>query len=1200
MKKINKLGYNNVKMVELLKKISKIIFVSILFNVSVLAQTVPTKVNFSTPEVTAFNRSMETPVSLYTGVPNISIPLYEINIKGVSVPIKLDYHAGGVRVDQEATWVGLGWNLSYGGEISRKTRGIPDEYYYFEGLNNSALSVNSFMQMPNIGSPDFTTSIQNQRIEAINLAKFGGSDYMPDEFYYSALGYSGRFMFSQNQNRFIMYPKDDITVSKFDGPLNSFGSPKKLFFWNLKLPNGVSIDFGKEGSTSFDMQVMNLNKRITNSWKIRAIKNNYNDSISYSYENYDYSIYKINGQKYKINTWGSDGSTSISNPILGDSYLKTITFPGGRLECSVSLRADMPGKALSEINVYDNFDKIIKTIKFNYSYFSGSAFDVLGVVDPFGSVKISDDYRYKRLKLESISIIAPKSQPLNYIFDYYSVDKIPSKYSFSQDHYGFYNGMDNVKKYGFIPNLDPKFVGGDRSVKPEYSQVFSLKSIIYPEGGKTEYVYENNTAGLWGEPNELLATYQDDNFIEKRAAISVSSYSRRSNYPDPDEIKNGIRYFRKKFTISGSKYNTTSNNWTIYTNFGISELEKNTPYYADNVQFTLEKINLDNSRTLVRTFNTTQVDYPSGTSSLRNGTDEGFVNLTGGDYEMTVAMTYLNQANTPADNQPYNLSFVVKWRELDKSTKRLNVGGLRIKNINYYTSENNLAKRKGYLYVNPYADATISNFSSGRIVSLPQYIQYKMVTSTVDISNIYKNVNFSIDYSSNSIIPLESTSGSFTGYEYVDEYDIDFQNEQNNTRTNNRFSYDQAYFSQYHKQNNTWIYEPKEWARGKLLDKTYYKGGAPIKKEIYEYYFVSPYAGNVESAEDYVEEINTDFISFQSYVRQYLYSASSFPEDFYDSTGGVDGIEHNCVYFYYSPFNNHIMSNQGVPTSGGIPSLTCDYYTNVPYFKRYTGFDKLKSKVTTSYDNPLNPLVQTENYTYDKTPVHYQLTKTTSISSTGTALSSENKYPQDLSLTGSEEIARLNLISNHQLNQSLEQTTEKNSVKQISRTDYAVDPLTGLTLPKVLKTNTRTDGGFEDRSVYNKFDHKANLLEIQQSSGTKLSYVYSYNTQYPIAEIKNADYATVENVLGGATVVNNFSNSNPTDAEVKAFLVPLRNGLPDAQITTFTYKPLVGMTSQTDPKGLTTYYEYDEFQRLKNVKDQNGNIIKNNTYHYKN
>ena len=64
-------------------------------------------------------------------------------------------------------------------------------------------------------------------------------------------------------------------------------------------------------------------------------------------------------------------------------------------------------------------------------------------------------------------------------------------------------------------------------------------------------------------------------------------------------------------------------------------------------------------------------------------------------------------------------------------------------------------------------------------------------------------------------------------------------------------------------------------------------------------------------------------------------------------------------------------------------------------------------------------------------------------------------------------------------------------------------------------------------------------------------------------------------------------------------LSKIRTTLTSAMVTTYTYDPLVGVTSITDPIGYTTYYEYDEFNRLKFVKDKDGKFLKKNEYHYK-
>ena len=71
---------------------------------------------------------METEVSYYTGTPNISLPLPSLQGKSITVSMSLTYDASGIRVDQLATWVGLGWNLNVGGMITRQVNGLPDDF----------------------------------------------------------------------------------------------------------------------------------------------------------------------------------------------------------------------------------------------------------------------------------------------------------------------------------------------------------------------------------------------------------------------------------------------------------------------------------------------------------------------------------------------------------------------------------------------------------------------------------------------------------------------------------------------------------------------------------------------------------------------------------------------------------------------------------------------------------------------------------------------------------------------------------------------------------------------------------------------------------------------------------------------------------------------------------------------------------------
>jgi YD repeat-containing protein len=1123
------------------------------------AQTLPSVVNFKTPEVAAFNKSIETPVSFYTGVPNISIPLYEVNIKGVTVPITLDYQAGGIRADQEATWVGLGFSINYGGQISRIVRGAPDEEYYFFGANNSNASVNHYLQLPGVAQDPYLVD----RSDHLAAAKNKTIDYMPDEFHYSILGYSGKFKFSQELNKFVLFPKEDIRIERE---------------WKLTLPQGVRVDFGRDAIVSSPKP--SGTGLIKSSWQVKSIRNTANDSITFNYQSFSYSTFRISGQQW---TFSSDntangGSTSASFIQQNDVRLTSIVFPEGSVVFSTIDRTDVPmAKALTKMQILDKQNQVVKTITFNYSYFYGTAFDILQTIG-YSDVVTNAGYRYSRLKLDEV--IVEGSNPLDckkYKFDYYSApnSELPSKYTFAQDHFGYFNGKNNSGLFSFIPNITPQFfTGGDRRVNPAKSNVFSLKSITYPEGGITEFVYQNNTAQVGGIPLALLSNYQDDNFEEKSASITISSYSRSTSYPLPDEIQADIRYFKKQFSVDANEYPYHGFGWNVLTNFGISALEEGMPYFSNNVKFKLEKINTDGTRTLVKEFNTTSTLYPYS----RDGDIQDVLYLPGGgQYEMTVALTYSNPPGSPADNQPFNLFFTLKWRELNLTTKSINVGGLRIKDINYYDSDGIHIKQQHYEYVNPYADASFPNLTSGRVVMLPLYYQNKVQTGNNVLDFVYSST-----VSSTSTISLETTSGSYAGYEYVDVNEVNLQDNSKNLRTNYRFSFGSPYFSPYYNYLHMGAWEPAEWLRGKLVSEKIYKGSNVVLQKEYQYYDWSPHLVDLTN-EDYVQEINTDLISYQ-YVKRISSCADCFPADFYDqSTGG-------CNFFHYGADNYH----QNIPPDAlGYKGGYCPADVVLPYFKHSTAFDKPKSKTITETDDQGNAFITTENYFYDNTPQHHQQTRYESLNSQGETISQRTLYPSFYSSAPYTTMIQRNMI-----NLPIEQSRYVNdNFIHSQKTNYQ-EWATGLIAPATVESKVGTSPVRVVGQI-TKYDEHGNVLEQQIADNVKHSYLWGYNFKYPVAEVIGADHLTVAAIIDQAILTN--ANGQYTDQQIRDELNKIRTTLGGslAQVKTYTYKPLVGISSMTDVNNLTTYYEYDSLGRLFVIKDNDGNILKTFSYHYK-
>lgn len=88
------------------------------------------KVVIPTPESASLIKWSQNEVNYSSGALNTTIPLYTLSDGGLTVPIALHYNgSSGIKVEETATSVGLGWDLVAGGKVVRVVRDKPDESY---------------------------------------------------------------------------------------------------------------------------------------------------------------------------------------------------------------------------------------------------------------------------------------------------------------------------------------------------------------------------------------------------------------------------------------------------------------------------------------------------------------------------------------------------------------------------------------------------------------------------------------------------------------------------------------------------------------------------------------------------------------------------------------------------------------------------------------------------------------------------------------------------------------------------------------------------------------------------------------------------------------------------------------------------------------------------------------------------------------
>lgn len=501
----------------------------------------------------------DVPVGLYTGVPEISIPIYNIKEGNLSVPISLSYHSQGFKVEDIASWVGLGWSLNGGGTITRAVKGVPDDLMSGFGTNTdfgwgaplpgSGNVVGGYLSSSGLIEDMYNSNFSNSNSAVYSpYLAYTGLDGEPDMFYFNFPGGSGQFVFDKDGNIKLLSQQNfkfAYTRSSSTGPIIKFeiidGNGNVYTFDAVEQTKTISYTLSNPliladpENTQFYSGMhdgWDFLSPFNSSWHLTKIQNatkNHEITFTYSSENHQY----LSGFSTQYRLWDfySDGQPftdkSYKTLAIAAKRLNTITWTSGSITFNATVnRDDLNGindwptaspptfeysvpagdaKALSNIEIKNSANALIKKYNFNYAYFLAANIG-------------SQASMYKKLKLVSFneqnSDLSLTNPP--YQFEYDETVPIAPRFSMRQDHWGYLkttgapndiytpkvydypsDPLDNdfLSEFSFFPrttNNSSQVIIGNYDKSPDATAMKSciLKKITYPTKGTTTFEFE--------------------------------------------------------------------------------------------------------------------------------------------------------------------------------------------------------------------------------------------------------------------------------------------------------------------------------------------------------------------------------------------------------------------------------------------------------------------------------------------------------------------------------------------------------------------------------------------------------------------------------------------------------------------------------------------------------------------------------------
>ncbi len=571
--------------------------------------------------------------------------------------------------------------------------------------------------------------------------------------------------------------------------------------------------------------------------------------------------------------------------------------------------------------------------------------------------------------------------------------------------------------------------------------------------------------------------------------------------------------------------------------------------------------------------------------------------------------------------------------------------GLRIRSIKTYDGAGNkLIKERRFAYAE--SGCTIDFTKIGNSSYLTRSQDHASLPGST-IYNIKVEAYQTLTFSDNSVLPGASPENARIFYNDVTEYIIDGQDPNNIVKV--KYIYDCNDSQAEYTVTGHWFgnSSPDKWweyisipgaVSGTYKDSTYTAGASEIGSYFME---KKPTFGNIKNKITYKTQSDGQFVPVEEEINKYKkFNTERIWTGLY-----VKNIMSNGTVSYIGPM--------GIPVNETVGQIVKDLPGDCHYFDVYeeascwklVSSQRIKyfdSESTNGSSEPKPQKSNTTDYYYNGASII-----TPSVDQIGGSL----VLPEEIDNTVTEVIVGPGVESVIGANINLITFQPKEVVHHIDgdvyrhRYKYTSDFATSGSVYADMKANNNIYTVVEESIIKNNtyitsirnefknftlatFPHETNWATAKLASRTKMvngqetgkytvhnydmygnpacvsvngmaptCYIWGYGNKYPVAEIKNATYQQIKDALGELAIHNIIESPTLSDILLQR-LNNLRNTLPDALITIYTYEPMRGISSITDPSGRTTTFHYDEAGRLNATKDVNGNIIE--TYEYKN